>query len=247
MKATVTLTVSESKRLIAKGIVDLACVQKAFKKGLIVIATGSTNSYIVEELLGKKIDKLAYITGYTAPKNKNVNLPQQKLPDVIFKNGNLVRNLNRFEAVKQMKEGDVFIKGANALNYEKKVAGILMTDLNGGTIGGCIGPVTARKANLIIPIGLEKLVANDIIETSKLFPSDTKFVTGNISLFPVPSGTIITEIEAIETLVKVKAFHIGSGGIFGAQGATKLLLEGTSQNLKSAINIIETIQGEPAL
>ena len=110
-------------------------------------------------------------------------MPQQKLPDVIFKNGNLVRNLNRFEAVKQMKEGDVFIKGANAINYEKKVAGILMTDLNGGTIGGCIEPCYSTQSKFNNSYRPEKLVANDIIETSKLFPSDTKFVTGNISLF----------------------------------------------------------------
>ena len=68
MKRQVVLTVSESKRLIAKGVAIMPEVRKATKEGMVVVATGTTNSYVLEELWGKKIDKRRYKIGITAPK-----------------------------------------------------------------------------------------------------------------------------------------------------------------------------------
>ena len=45
----VNLTVSESKRLIAKGIINMPLVKDKLQKGMIIITKGSTNSYIAEE------------------------------------------------------------------------------------------------------------------------------------------------------------------------------------------------------
>ena len=58
-KKVVVLTVSESKRLIAKGVANLDIVKKALERGMIAIAKGTTNGYVVEELLNKRIDKTA--------------------------------------------------------------------------------------------------------------------------------------------------------------------------------------------
>ena len=55
MKMTVTLTVAESKRLIAKGVAAHPAVRQALENGLVAIAKGTTNGYVAEEILGQQI------------------------------------------------------------------------------------------------------------------------------------------------------------------------------------------------
>lgn len=247
-KASVVLTVSESKRLIAKGVAALPSVRKALREGMIAIAKGTTNAYIVEELLGKPIDKPAYTIGVTLPQKTmhTTGLREQKLPDVVLKNGEPVEGLTVVEAVKQMKRGDVFIKGANALDYKRKVAGILVGHPEGGTIGATIGTVIARRIEFVIPVGLEKLVYEDI-ETLSL---KTRALDGDEILNETPplvpvTGTIVTEIEALKLLCNVDATMIAAGGVGGAEGSVRLLIEGTKEDVLKALQLIESIQGEP--
>jgi len=247
-KASVVLTVSESKRLIAKGVAALPSVRKALREGMIAIAKGTTNAYIVEELLGKPIDKPAYTIGVTLPQKTmhTTGLREQKLPDVVLKNGEPVEGLTVVEAVKQMKRGDVFIKGANALDYKRKVAGILVGHPEGGTIGATIGTVIARRIEFVIPVGLEKLVYEDI-ETLSL---KTRALDGDEILNETPplvpvTGTIVTEIEALKLLCNVDATMIAAGGVGGAEGSVRLLIEGAKEDVLKALQLIESIQGEP--
>jgi len=247
-KASVVLTVAESKRLIAKGVVALPSVQRALKDGMIAIAKGTTNAYIVEELLGKPIDKPAYTIGVTLPQKTmhTTGLREQKLPDVVLKNGVPVEGMTVIEAVRQMKRGDVFIKGANALDYKRKVAGILVGHPEGGTIGATLGIVIARRIEFVIPVGLEKLVYEDI-ETLSM---KTRAVDGDEILNETPplvpvTGTIVTEIEALKLLCDVDATLVSSGGVGGAEGAVRLLIEGEKANVQKALELIESIQGEP--
>lgn len=247
-KASVVLTVSESKRLIAKGVTALPSVQRALREGMIAVAKGTTNSYIVEELLGKPIDKPAYAIGVTLPKKTmcTTGLKEQKLPDVVLKNGEPIEGLTVIEAVKQMKRGDVFIKGANALDYRRKVAAILVGHPEGGTIGATIGTVIARRIEFVIPVGLEKLVYEDI-ETLSL---KTRALDGDEILNEMPplvpvTGTIVTEIEALKLICNVDATLIAAGGVDGAEGAVRLLIEGAKEDVMKALQLIESIQGEP--
>jgi len=53
MKAQVSLTVNEAKRIIAKGIAALPEVQMAFTSGKIFLKGGTTVSAVCEELIGK--------------------------------------------------------------------------------------------------------------------------------------------------------------------------------------------------
>ena len=57
MKMTVSLTVSESKRLIAKGIAQHPAVKAALENGIVAVAKGTTNAYVAEELLGEYPDR----------------------------------------------------------------------------------------------------------------------------------------------------------------------------------------------
>jgi hypothetical protein len=246
MKAQAVLTVSESKRLIAKAVAKTPQVEKALEKGLIAIATGTTNSYIVEEILGKTIDKTSYRSGLTLPAKPAapIQLSPEIMPDVVLKDGKTVPDLDRFSAVQEMQAGDVFIKGCNALHYPSRTAGILIGLESGGTIGGTIGHIVGRSVNLILPVGLEKAVFGDFHQISRALAEPDESVGYFPRMMPV-WGTIITEIEALETLTGVRALHIASGGVAGAEGAVRLLFSGNSDQVNAALKLVEQVQGEP--
>jgi len=242
----VVLTVAAGKRLIAKAVAQLPEVQEHMKKGMLVIAKGSTNAYVVEELFGKKIDLLAYRSGVFMPKNADEDKGRegrQPIPDIVLQDGAVRDDLDRFNAVEHFQAGDVYIKGANALDYWNDKAGIMVGASDGGTIGAVIGHLVGKRAQLIIPVGLEKLVYEDIDALHRQLQaahSDTW------RLFPV-TGTIVTEIEALGILAGVRATLAGAGGIGGAEGCVALFLEGTEESVAKAKAVVESVQGEPRI
>ena len=243
MKRQVVLTVAESKRLIAKGVAALPQVQSAMEAGMVVVATGTTNAYVLQEMWGKNFDLRRYRSGMTTPKEpEKKNEPMdERIPDIIFKNGVVDENLNRFIAVEHMKKGDIYIKGDNALDYINNMAGVLIGSSTGGTVGAVLGSIIGKKIELIIPIGLEKLVVDDMYELSWIA---SQLDSEGPSLWPI-SGTIITEIEALGVLTGVDAYLYSAGGVAGAEGAVRLLLDGTDEDVQTALDLIESIQGEP--
>lgn len=247
MKKVIILTVSESKRLIAKGIVNLNCVKQKLKKGMIVIAKGTTNGYIVEEILGKKIDKLSYVLGVLFPEKKDFSkrLNRNIIKEVVLKDGKII-NLSIIDAVKKMKRSDIFIKGGNVLSYdyERQIAGVLQGSLEGGTIGATLPIIRDKKINLVIPIGLEKRTGGSIYEISRALSEDVMWKNQPIRLKPI-KGTIITEIEALRILTDVRASQISAGGVGGAEGAVMLLLDGNKKQMKITDEILKGIFGEP--
>ncbi|MBW2262654.1 MAG: hypothetical protein JRG91_11825, partial [Deltaproteobacteria bacterium] len=48
MQASFTLTVAESKRLIAKGVAAIPEVARARREGTLIVGRGSTNAYVLE-------------------------------------------------------------------------------------------------------------------------------------------------------------------------------------------------------
>ena len=242
MRKTVVLTVSESKRLIGKGVANMECVRSALKDGMVVIGTGSTNGYVLEEILGRRIDKTSYRSGLTFPtKGTARSRLSPTIPDVILRAGTQVEGMTRFEASNHMKEGDVFIKGANALDYKSKMAGILIGGGSSGTIGSAIGNIVGKRIELILPVGLEKSVYGDIVEISRALSGEG---TRGPTLMPV-FGTIVTEIEALEILTGVRAMQVAAGGVGGAEGSISLLLEGTAEQIERTEELLDGIYGEP--
>lgn len=243
MKKQVVLTVSESKRLIAKGVAAMPEVQKAMKEGMVVVATGTTNAYVLEELWDRKIDKRRYRSGITTPKEpeRHEEPEGERIPDVVFRKGEVAKELDRYNAVKEMGKGDVYLKGANALDYYGQIAGVLIGHPAGGTVGAVIGHIVGKKINLIIPVGLEKLVYEDINELHRLTIAEDH---EGPSLWPL-TGIIVTEIEALNILTGVDATLLAAGGIAGAEGAVRLLLEGMEEEVEAAVKLVESIKGEP--
>jgi hypothetical protein len=239
------LTVAESKRLIARALKRHPAVLGALNQGIVAICKGTTNAYVAEELGGEGIDKALYCTGVTKPSHgaewaKTGN----KLPDLVLREGQPVEDVSVTGIVNEMGPGDIFIKGANALNYDLKQAGILIGHPTGGTIGAAIGTVVARRATLLIPVGLEKSVPGDLHEAYRELRSIGANGAGPI-LWPV-DGEIFTEIEAVQLISGARARLIGAGGIAGAEGSVRLSVYGSADQVDRAQGCIEDVQGEPA-
>jgi len=229
----ITLTPPESKRIIAMGVKKLPFIQQAMKKGIILIALGSTNSYVAEELTGKKIDHMKYGAGYidgatTAVPNDS------RLPVIAMRDGKQVSGEG---IINEMTSSDVFIKGANALDPQG-VAGVMMSSPVGGTTGSILGIVMARGINLVIPVGLEKSIPYSVMEISRRIGiKRASKATGHpVGMMPL-AGKVITEVEALTLLGAEDVFPIGAGGINGGEGSITLCVTG-----EKADEIFELVQ-----
>jgi len=239
------LTVAESKRLIARALKRHPLVINARNNGILAIAKGTTNSYIVEELLEEGIDRTDYCTGVTKPARGAEDAhTANKLPDVVMRDGHRLEGVSATDIVKEMGPGDVFIKGANALNYEKKQAGILIGHPSGGTIGSVIGTVVARRATLVIPVGLEKSIPGDLHEIYRAMARTGAEGNGPM-LWPV-DGEIFTEVEALQLIMSGgSAAPIAAGGIAGAEGSVRIGVWGSAEHVSRAEGAVNDILGEP--
>lgn len=246
MRAEVVLTVAESKRLIAKGVVQLDSIKKKMREGLIVLCNGSTNAYIYEELMGERIEKRTYITGGMAPAHVGRDWRVKSEKSLVLVDGTPDPTLDRFNALDEMERGDIYIKGANALNYRAGVAGITIGSPVGGTIGRALGPIIGKKLHLLIPVGLEKEVPVDLDEAARLCSEPDEHLDRVFSLWPV-RGHIYTEIEALKTLCGVDAVPVAAGGLAGAEGGVRLLLMGEKEAVQKAVDLVHEVQGEPPI
>ncbi len=251
------LTVADSKRLIAKAVAQMPIVRNALEKGMVIIIKGTTNAYVAEEITGQKVSHAAYVTGRIEPeKGAKKLLKGQTVNHIVLEKGKVV-DIPLTDAVKKLKRGDVVMKGANALDYKNKLAAVNILDPSGGTTGITMPFIIARKAHLVIPVGLEKLVAGDMVDlTLKMRepmeslpapsgPPATPFPGYTLPSMWLLTGEIVTELEAIKILTGATAFQSSAGGVSGAEGAVWLVFRGTKDQVTKALNLVRSIQGEP--
>ena len=245
VQAQIVLTVSEGKRLIAKAVAQMPIVKEALTNGTVIIAKGTTNTYVAEEILGKKIAHGAYVYGRTFPAKGGKRFrPVESIGEVVLVKGKHREDLSLSEAVRMLKPGDVVIKGANALDYESKTAGVIVGSSNGGTSGKIMPYVLARKAHLVIPVGLEKQVAGDPVDIANKMREPVESLNDIPSMFLL-TGHIVTELDALKLLAGVSVFQAAAGGIGGAEGAVRLVCRGQRDQVEKALKLAEEIQGEP--
>jgi hypothetical protein len=242
MHLVLSLTVSESKRLIAKGVAQTDFVRRAMDEGTLAIGSGTTNGYIIEEITGERFDKKSLVTGHTFPAKYQGPRVAYTHPDLVIRKGERL-SIKAADALADMGPGDVFVKGANAVNYERKQAAVLIGHPTGGAVGMALGTIMARRIRYLHPVGLEKSVAADLDEVAARINRDAG---GKGPILWVVPGDIFTEIEALKTLADVEAVHAGSGGIGGAEGAVWLALFGEPARLEAARALIDSLRGEPA-
>ncbi len=243
MKAVFVIRPSMSKRLIAKGVKEYLKSLNVLDKGIIFISLGTTNSYIVEELTGKTIEKERYMAGYIGDLKLNVLDKDKRLNPVILIDGK-ISDENPDEVVKRMGKNDVFIKGANAIDKEGNI-GIIVADKNGGTVGRYIGTIISRGVKWIAPVSIGKLV-QDVVEAS-YFAKIEEFDLSMglpISIFPVVNAIPLTELDAFEILFDLDAILLAKGGIWEDEASIVIGVEGEEENVKKAYEFIEKIKNE---
>ncbi len=243
-KTWISLTVAESKRLIARGLMLYPPMTTALESGKIIVTKGSTNTYVAEELTGAEINAGDYILGHILPSGGKPLKRGTARQEIVLYKGKRV-DTPYTEALKAMSEGDIVIKGANIINYGKGQAGVLIGHPTGGTTGNITPLIQEKNLRLIIPVGLEKSSHQDIDRLSRLTKQKKEYAAGKMPYIWSIKGELFTEIEAIKQMADVEVEHLASGGIGGAEGAVSLAIFGTKEEVKKALEAIKKVQGEP--
>jgi hypothetical protein len=246
MQALFTLTPSESKRLLGKAVASMPEVQHAKENGYLVVGRGSTNAFILEELLNSKMDKERYAAGQVIRGAFCVLPTGLRAKPVILHKGEVL-NVEPGAVIDKLTPGDVLIKGANAVDPFGNV-GVVMAGPGGGMMGQFYMALKAQGVATIYPVGLEKLIPS--VEEAARYGG--KMLIGRsigcrVGMALVADGRIVTEIEAIEILSDLKAVHYASGGWGGAEGSITLIVEGEEDDVNRCLDFIEGIKGEPPL
>lgn len=238
------LTSSESKRLIAKGVAAMPSVKRVLQKGRLIISVGTTNAFIVEEILGREIPKGKYAAGIVTHGSLTETTKADRMLPFVLKDGKVVDTPSR-EMLEEFEASDIFIKGANAIDPFGNV-GIYMGNPIGGTIGTGMGIVMARGAELIVPVGLEKMIPSVTVASCKCGIGRFKYYMDEpVGYMPLVNANVVTEIEALRILTGVTATHCGSGGIGGSEGAVALIVEGADEQVARTFELIKSVKGEP--
>ena len=107
-----SMTVSEGKRLVAKGVAALPCVQQAMTEGVIVVTRSTTSGYVLEELLGHEVDRASFVTGKTLPAGypERSELLTGDLGSAVLRKGQWIEGMELDKAMESMSDGDVIVK-----------------------------------------------------------------------------------------------------------------------------------------
>lgn len=243
MKAQIVLTVNESKRLIAKAIIGLPEVKNALVREKILLKGGTTVSAISEELVGIPLRICGRISKKGMVSSK-ITSPKKHPHSILIKKGkpnNIDDNI--IEVVKRLRRGDIVIISGNALDSQKNV-GIFAGSVSGGKPGMAVSGMFSEGAEVIIPIGLEKLIPGTIKDASIAAGRKDADVSYGMAVGLIPLyGKVITEKDALEILADIKCTIIGKGGIMGAEGSTVMVVEGLEKEVEKILKAVEEVRG----
>lgn len=259
MLAQIILTPAESKKLIAKAVARLDVVRKAAIEGMVLLSPSSSTYFIVEEITGEKPRTNYWVCGAVTPKAMcaemamvlgkytpgDIRNPGEASAWWIIEKGKFSAGEQLSDLLGRIKPTDVFIKGVNALDPQGNV-GVLVGDaLEGGTWGWVLSAWRKKKFNLIYPVGLEKLIPVPIAQATKeAKPAKYEYGMGMpTGLFPCPDEKTVTELDAVEILSGATAVPMAAGGLGGAEGAITLVIKGTNEQVKKAIDCVEQSKG----
>jgi hypothetical protein len=246
------ITPAAGKRLIGKAMAVHPAVRAALDSSVVVIIAGTTNGYVAEEVLAASggdsdFSREHFYRGITLPPSRPTSdtgraLDESGFPgDVVLVRGKWAKGKEIFDVLDDLKEGDVILKGANALDLANKRAAVLIGHPKGGTIVAALQAVVGRRVRLILPVGLEKRVSTDLDALGAI-----RNVPGGSGprLLPVP-GEVVTELEAIKLLSGASADLIAAGGVGGAEGCVWLSVDGTPEQLDAAGRVLKAVAAEP--
>jgi hypothetical protein len=238
------VTPAMGKRLIGEAMVFHPSIKAVLAQGTLVIIGGTTNGYVAEEILRSlgQADGFArdgFRRGFTAA--PGATAPTFDFPgDVVIRKGEWLQGKTIYEIADDLDIGDVIVKGGNAFDSRGQAA-VQIGDRKGGTALVAVSTVIGRRVQLIVPIGLEKRVFEDV----NVLAMRCNAPGGEgPRLFPLP-GTIFTELDAIKLLTDAEATLLAAGGIYGAEGAAWLGISGSEEQIEAATELIASIADEP--
>ena len=259
MQALVTLTPTESKKLISHAVLALPEFQKARQKGIIAIHRSSSTYFLYEALTGRRPEGI-WVRGVVSPrglcvsregleqsakKGPGIHDPLATRGNWFFKDGCLQESTPLGEILDQMTEHDVYIKGANAIDPAGNVAVLYGNPAGGGgTIGKVITTQRRIRFHLLLPIGLEKLIPVPISTATKkaAFRKIDLAMGLPCGLIRVP-GRKIDEVDALALLCGVEATPIAAGGLGGAEGSVVMAMHGTEEQVRKAFELSRSVKG----
>jgi hypothetical protein len=263
LKAQVSLTPTESKKLIAKAVVQMPEFRKALKNGIIVIHPSTTTTFIYEEVFKEK-PKGVIVSGVVLQKGTCISMQSMKhiIKHGYFRkgpgefrlwviiNGELQKDLKLGDVLGRMGPNDVYVKAANTLDPKKHAA-----VLAGAPLAGSIGLASRRQKEkgfkFIIPTGIEKLIPNTVEEATAAAPLLTREVGTKAfdysmgmpcGLLPL-NGIVVNELDAVRILSGATATPIGSGGVAGGEGSLTMVIEGGEREVNKAIEAVKEAKG----
>jgi hypothetical protein len=160
--------------------------------------------------------------------------------DVVVVKGVWQKGKTIFDVTDDLSEGDVMLKGANALDLARRQAGVLIGHPKGGTILAALQATVGRRVSLILPVGLEKRVPGDLNELARKLNAPG---ASGPRLLPVP-GEVFTEIDAIRLLTGTDAELVAAGGVCGAEGSVWLALQGSPSQEEAAKKLLKKASEE---
>ena len=250
MKVAFTLIPAESRRLIAKAVIQIPEMKKALEVAYVILNGGTTNAMVAQELLGDpNILPEKFCVGTSSHRLLCVNeIPKSPPFPIVLQKGKRV-NKTVNEALSDFNINTVVIKGANAVDPEGNV-GIVTSGFDSGTVASTFGVVNSQGLKYIVPVGLEKMVPSAQESAGWAGAKTIDYSIGadfGIFFIPKERAHVITEIRALKILFGLEARKVAGGGIGESAGAVVLIAEGETGPMKKAIELIESIKGEPTI
>lgn len=238
------ITSSAGKRLIGKAMVSHPAVKAVLQKGTLVIVAGTTNGYVAEEVLkslgqAASFSREGFRRGMTT--SPGAASSQAEFPgDVIIHDGQWQPGKQIYDVADDLRSSDVILKGANCFDTRGQ-AGVLIAHPKGGTIIAAITALIGRRVQLLVPVGLEKRVLEDVhILAQRCNGPDSE----GVRLLPIPAP-IFTELDAFRLLTGAEACLFAAGGVYGAEGAVWLGVNGSPDQVQRAEDLLKLIAAEP--
>lgn len=254
MRALVTFTVSESKKLIAKAVAKHPLVVRALTDHTVVLGSGTTNAFVYTEITGKKIDPGSFVAGIICPEGPCVSAVPRR-PNVsgsiFFIKGVERDDIELEDVLKDLGADDVFIKGANALDPDGRVGVIVgHAECGHGAVGRLWTRTVSQGIPVVMPVGLEKRIPVSVYEAAgKVGVRTVQYSTAEHFGIFVPHGNVIvlTELEAVRQLTGAEATVVSAGGVNGAEGALVFSVDGEKEQIDHLIQLVDAVKGEPPI
>ncbi|NLW22184.1 MAG: hypothetical protein GXY88_02845 [Tissierellia bacterium] len=236
----VTLTVEEGKEIIALGILKHPGLINSLEKGKVLFKGGTTVSRITEKLLGLPLR----ISGRITKRGTVASLKTVEGPHSIIVHQGIWKNVDEsmVEEVQKFGRNDLIVCGANAFDANGRAA-LMAGSSGGGIVGQSISAWYSEGAQILIPVGIEKMIPGNLDEIIRKCGRRGKSLSWGMAVGLIPLyGEIFTEVEAIKRLAHVDCFPIGAGGLGQAQGSITLEIWGEEGELDKIIDIVKKVK-----